>query len=226
MRDRFEVEIPWKIVVLEVRGAAWALGPAPSGVMGKFSQRTLQKPVRVITMKSGKEKPVTMDHVVFEVKDVLATVDFYEKVLQFPPVRMKEFLAGDAPFPSARVNGQTLVDFFPREFWDNRRRQQNPNHVCFTMSQSEVAALKRRLSRNKVPIIRRLPRSYGAEGWGNSIYFQDPDGVTLEARFYGKDAKKELSASAQKAQGKAALAMIKASKPAEKPAAKKKSPKT
>ncbi|MCH8077816.1 MAG: VOC family protein [SAR324 cluster bacterium] len=164
-------------------------------------------------MKSGKGKPITMDHVVFEVKDVQATVDFYEKILQFPTVRMKEFLAGDAPFPSARVNSQTLVDFFPQEFWDNRRRQQNPNHVCFTMSQSEVAALKRRLSRNKVPIIRRLPRSYGAEGWGNSIYFQDPDGVTLEARFYGKDAKKELSASAQKAQGKAALAAIKASKP-------------
>jgi len=160
-----------------------------------------------------------MDHVALEVKDVQATVDFYQKILQFPAVRMKEFLAGDAPFPSARVNDQTLVDFFPREFWHNRRRPQNPNHVCFTMGESEIAALKRRLSRNKVPIVRRLPRSYGAEGWGNSIYFQDPDGVTLEARFYDKDAKKELSAQAQKAQGKAALAAIKASKPA----AKKKS---
>lgn len=163
-------------------------------------------------MKSGKAIPTTMDHVVFEVQDIQASADFYQKILQFPVVRMKEFLAGDAPFPSVRVNNKTLVDIFPREMWNNRRRAENPNHVCFTMGQNEVGLLKRRLSRNKVPIVRRLPQSFGAEGWGNSIYFEDPDGVTVEVRFYGKDSKKKLSAQAQRAQGKAALAAIKASK--------------
>ncbi len=163
-------------------------------------------------MKSGKKNPITMDHVVFEVTDALATVEFYEKVLRFPAVRMKEFLAGDAPFVSVRVSEKTILDFFPRELWDNRRRAENPNHVCFTMGQAEVTALKRRLSRNKVPIIRRLPLSYGAEGWGNSIYFQDPDGLTLEARFYGKGAKAKLSPQQQRAQGQSALVAIKASK--------------
>ena len=159
------------------------------------------------TLQSG-----PMDHVVLEVRDSRAAAQFYHKILKFPPVRLKEFLAGDVLFASARVNDVTLVDFFPPALWHNRRRQSNPNHICFTMSEQEVTALKRRLSRNKVRITRRSPLSFGAQGWGDSTYFEDPDGVTVEVRFYGKDAKKELPIEEIRAQSEAARKMIAAAR--------------
>ena len=131
---------------------------------------------------------VMLDHVVFEVRDVEASVAFYRRVLQFPPVRLEEWRAGEAPFASARVNARTIVDFFPKKMWGNPRRPANPNHVCFTMDEAGVKALQRRMARAGVKVIRRAKRNYGAEGYGKSIYFSDPDGVTLEARHYGPDA--------------------------------------
>ena len=158
--------------------------------------------------KAKSQTAVHLDHVALEVRDVEASAEFYRKILKFEPVRMKEYRAGDAPFASARINQAVLIDFFPKTMWNNRRKAANPNHICFTFAEKEIAALKRRMARAKVKITRRLPLSYGAQGWGNSIYFADPDGVILEARFYGKDAKKDLSAQAQKAQAKTALKMI------------------
>ena len=127
----------------------------------------------------------TLDHVVLEVRDVEASVEFYRRLLQFPTVRLEEWRAGEAPFASARVNAHTIVDFFPKKFWQNTRRSANPNHVCFTTDEAGVKALQRRMARAGVKILRRGKRNYGAEGYGSSIYFADPDGVTLEVRFYG-----------------------------------------
>jgi len=127
---------------------------------------------------------VLLDHVVLEVRDPEASASFYERVLGFAPVRLKEYRAGEAPFASARINGGTLVDFFPSAMWRSRRRAQNPNHFCLTVTPRAAAALKRRLARARVKITRRLPRSFGAQGYGSSIYFDDPDGVSIEVRYY------------------------------------------
>ena len=127
----------------------------------------------------------SFDHVVLEVRDPEASARFYEGILGFAPVRLEDFRSGAAPFASARVNAQTLVDFFPPAMWRNRRRASNPNHFCLTMTATQNAALKRRLARGRVPITGRLRRSFGAQGYGVSTYFADPDGVTVEVRYYG-----------------------------------------
>lgn len=176
----------------------------------KRATKTAMKPA----IKTGAVGAAQLDHVALEVRDLEATVAFYEKILKFPPVRLQEYRDGDAPFASGRVNGTTLIDYFPREMWNNRRRQDNPNHICLTLSEGEVTGLKRRLARSKIPIVRRLPVSFGAQGWGNSIYFEDPDGVTVEVRYYGKDAQKNLSAKAQRAQASVAKAAIASTKQA------------
>jgi catechol 2,3-dioxygenase-like lactoylglutathione lyase family enzyme len=127
---------------------------------------------------------LALDHVVLEVRDAEAAVAFYRDVLGLAPVRLAEWRRGEAPFPSGRVTGETIIDFFPPDLWRSRRRAANPNHLCFTLSRPAVAALRRRLARRGIPIARESPRNYGALGWGVSLYFHDPDGVQLEARYY------------------------------------------
>lgn len=127
---------------------------------------------------------LALDHVVLEVRDVEETVAFYRDVLGLEPVRLDEWRRGEAPFASGRVTDETIIDFFPRKMWGSKRTPRNPNHLCFTLSRNDVQALRERLARRGIPILRESPRNYGARGWGVSLYIEDPDGITLEARYY------------------------------------------
>ena len=44
-----------------------------------------------------------LDHIVLWVSDPVAAAHFYEKAVGLEPVRLAEFAAGEAPFPSVRV---------------------------------------------------------------------------------------------------------------------------
>jgi catechol 2,3-dioxygenase-like lactoylglutathione lyase family enzyme len=121
--------------------------------------------------------------VVLEVRDPVRSVDFYRRILGLEPVRLMEFKRGRAPFPSGRVGPRTLIDFFGPPMWRTKSAS-NPNHLCFALSRRALKALERRLARGGLAITHRDAHNFGARGWGSSIYFRDPDGVTLEARFY------------------------------------------
>ena len=125
-----------------------------------------------------------LDHVVLEVENPETSARYYQAVFGFPPVRLEEFRSGDAPFLSARINPGLILDFFPPIMWAQASRAANPNHLCFALSSKELGNLRRRLSRRGIAILRRSARNYGARGWGRSLYFPDPDGITLEARSY------------------------------------------
>lgn len=128
---------------------------------------------------------LAMDHVVLEVRDVEVTAAFYHDVLGLAPVRLEEWRRGEAPFVSGRVGADTVLDYFPPPMWRNLRRAQNANHLCFALSRAGVTALRRRLAKGAIAIARESPRNFGARGWGVSVYFYDPDGIELEARYYG-----------------------------------------
>ena len=57
-------------------------------------------------------KITEMDHIVLRNKDVETSLRFYVEVLGLKPERVEQWLAGEVRFPSARLNDDTIIDFF------------------------------------------------------------------------------------------------------------------
>ena len=49
-----------------------------------------------------------MDHIVLNVEDDEKMIAFYSEVLMFEPERLAEYRAGEVPFPSVRLNADTI----------------------------------------------------------------------------------------------------------------------
>ena len=130
-----------------------------------------------------------MDHIVLNVEDGEKMIAFYSKVLMFPPERLEEYNAGDVPFPSVRLNSNTIIDLFPKKMWQKSVRSEqggeNLNHFCIALSKGMWQDLLERLKANNVTIEEGPVPRWGALGIGTSIYFQDPEGNRIEVRYYG-----------------------------------------
>ena len=60
----------------------------------------------------------------------------------------------------------------------------NPNHLCLTTTAEGLSALKARLAERRIPLTRVDEHNFGARGFGRSVYFDDPDGISIEVRYY------------------------------------------
>ena len=130
----------------------------------------------------------SMDHIVLNVEDDEKMIAFYSKVLMLAPERLKEYRAGEVPFPSVRLNSDTIIDLFPKKMWQKIRRVgehcENMNHFCIVLSKGAWEDLVERLQANNVDIEEGPVLRWGANGSGTSIYFRDPEGNLVEARYY------------------------------------------
>lgn len=135
----------------------------------------------------------TLDHVVLWTDDPLRAVTFYTDVVGFAPVRVEEFRAGTAPFPSVRVASGTILDLMARAVAPvvdamagaDASAGHPVNHVCFAVSEADFEALGARLARAGVATSSTMEQSFGAQGLApRAFYFRDPDGNVLEARYY------------------------------------------
>jgi len=121
--------------------------------------------------------PLGLDHLVLVVADVERTLDWYGRHAGLAPVRVDEWRAGDAPFPSLRVDEGTIIDLVPGLEAGQRGHL---DHLCFVVSRSGLEALA---ADPDLEVGERGPR-FGARGTGESIYVRDPDGLTVEFRTY------------------------------------------
>ncbi|MCC7411796.1 MAG: VOC family protein [Gammaproteobacteria bacterium] len=132
-----------------------------------------------------------LDHIVLNVIDVERMLSFYVGVLGMAPERVDAFRAGNVPFPSVRIDPATVIDLFPLALW---RREgaatgtPNLNHLCLALPRSDWNALCARLDGARVPVNDGPGPRWGARGTGTSIYFDDPEGNRVEARYYDVDA--------------------------------------
>ena len=127
---------------------------------------------------------MSLDHVVLEVRDAEVSAEFYRALLGLKPVRLKAFRQGKAPFPSSRIARDSVVDLVPRSLWSAKKQPHNPNHICLATTRRRALAIRKRLARAGIGIERESKRNVGAQGWGVSYYFLDPDRIAVEVRFY------------------------------------------
>ncbi|MGH9209352.1 MAG: VOC family protein [Acidimicrobiales bacterium] len=121
---------------------------------------------------------LALDHIVLVVGDVERSLAWYSKHAGLAPVNVDEWRAGQAFFPSLRIDEATIVDFVPGD--DAGAARGHLDHVCFVVSADDLAALA---ADPDLEVVDQGERS-GARGLGQSIYVHDPDGLLVEFRCY------------------------------------------
>ena len=120
-----------------------------------------------------------IDHIVVLCGDVERTLAWWQSELGLEPVRVDEWRANTAPFPSLRLSDSTIVDFLP-----SPRSGENIAHVAVAVdvSADELNTLAEERGWDVVvPLNREL---YGARGVGAGLYIRDPEGNIIELRTY------------------------------------------
>src|SRR5262249_36658388 len=132
-----------------------------------------------------------MDHIVLNVPDINRSLAFYTNVLGLEPERLDEFRRGEVRFPSVRISAETVIDLFPMEpgkALGGGPSLQNLNHFTMVVEAADFEGFQGHLAEHGVKIEEGPSRRWGARGYGQSVYFRDPDGNRIEVRCYPSDA--------------------------------------
>lgn len=128
-----------------------------------------------------------MDHIVLNVRDMEKVLDFYQQVLGLESERLEAFRQGKVPFPSVRINADTVIDLFPTppgEAVDTTPTRSDLNHFCLVLSKDDMPGFMEHLRQHNVAIAEGPASRWGAHGNGVSIYFNDPENRRIEVRYY------------------------------------------
>lgn len=124
-----------------------------------------------------------IDHIVLRVRDVERMIRFYRDVLgcalerELAELGLFQLRAGAALIDLVDVDGQIGRQGGAAPGATGR----NLDHFCLRIEPFDAAAIARHLAEHGLepgPVERR----YGAEGFGPSIYLQDPEGNTVELK--------------------------------------------
>jgi catechol-2,3-dioxygenase len=128
-----------------------------------------------------------MDHIVLNVQDMPRVPDFYINVLGLKGERVEEFQQGKVPFPSVRINADTLIDLFPLPASTAVEVAPTPahlNHFCLVIAKTDMQRVIAHLAAHGIAVQQGPVQRWGAHGNGTSIYFCDPENRQIEIRFY------------------------------------------
>lgn len=117
-----------------------------------------------------------LDHVVLRVADLERAVEFYGRVLGCPVERTLE----QPKLVQLRAGG-SLIDLVPAGSRPAEAGAGNMDHFALRLEAFDPAALAAHLRRQGV-VVGEVHERYGAEGYGPSLYFTDPDGNTVELK--------------------------------------------
>ena len=90
-------------------------------------------------------KITEMDHIVLRTRDVEESLRFYTEVLGMQPERVEQWRAGEVRFPSARLNADTIIDFFESDNYSfDKDGPKNQDHFCMVIDYTDMEELKLR----------------------------------------------------------------------------------
>ncbi|MEW9518544.1 VOC family protein [Streptomyces tubercidicus] len=123
---------------------------------------------------------IAFDHLVLNVADIERSLAFYCGQLGLEPVRVDDWRAGEVPFPSVRVSPATILDLAhgPRE-------GSNVDHLCLVVEPLDWQEV---VDSGEFTVVDGPGPRFGARGNGQSLYVNDPDGNTVELRWYPQGA--------------------------------------
>jgi len=114
---------------------------------------------------------VGLDHVVLSCHNIEQMLHFYQQVLGC----ILERVNGNLHHLRA---GTSLIDLIPAK---QTGSAQNMDHFCLRIDAPDWGVIRTHLAENGVTTV--LPQKrYGADGYGLSIYLQDPEGNQLELK--------------------------------------------
>jgi catechol 2,3-dioxygenase-like lactoylglutathione lyase family enzyme len=130
-------------------------------------------------------KITEMDHIVLRVKDVEVSLRFYTELLGLKPERVEQWKAGEVRFPSARLNDDTIIDFFATDQQPiGKDGVRNQDHFCMVIEPTDMDDLKSRFEDLGIEIQAGPGKRWGSHGDGISLYIYDPDDNVVELRHY------------------------------------------
>lgn len=123
-----------------------------------------------------------IDHVVLRVQDVERSIAFYRNVVGCSVERRRD----DLGLVHLRA-GASMIDLVSIEGPLGRKggaaagpEGRNVDHLCLRIEPFDAQAILRHLHGHGLAREAEVQTNFGAEGVGPSIYFEDPDGNTLE----------------------------------------------
>jgi catechol 2,3-dioxygenase-like lactoylglutathione lyase family enzyme len=119
-----------------------------------------------------------LDHIVLRCADVERSLSWYCDTLGLAPERVDEWRAGEVFFPSVRIGTGTIIDLFPAG-----PDGQNLDHFCVVIEPVDLDAVA---ASGAFDVVDGPGMRWGARGNGTSLYVRDPDGNTVELRYYGE----------------------------------------
>ena len=130
-------------------------------------------------------KITEMDHIVLRLKDVEESLRFYTEVLGMKSERVDQWRAGEIRFPSARINADTIIDFFGSDQEPIAKEGvKNQDHYCMVIEKTDMEDLKAKFEAIGVDIQAGPGKRWGSHGDGISLYIYDPDNNVVELRHY------------------------------------------
>ncbi len=130
-------------------------------------------------------KITELDHIVLRVKDVEVSLRFYTETLGLKSERVEQWRKGEIRFPSARLNDDTIIDFFASdERPSSRDGVRNQDHFCMVIEPTDMEELKTKFEAMGVGIQAGPGKRWGSHGDGTSLYVYDPDDNVVELRHY------------------------------------------
>jgi catechol 2,3-dioxygenase-like lactoylglutathione lyase family enzyme len=125
-----------------------------------------------------------IDHIVLRVADLERSIAFYAGVLGLSVERRRD----DLGLVQVRA-GASMIDLVSLDGALGSKGGRGPgsegrnmDHVCLRVDPFDVKQIGDFLEECGIPLVGRAAKNFGAEGYGPSLYFADPDGNVIELK--------------------------------------------